>query len=91
MPRTAQPTRRRILDSAYELFYRKGFSRVGVDEIAAFAGVTSDLFTIISRARTSCWPQCSIFIENWLSLASENMSIAIPATRTRCWLCCSPS
>jgi AcrR family transcriptional regulator len=40
MPRTAQPTRRRILDSAYELFYRKGFSRVGVDEIAAFAGVT---------------------------------------------------
>jgi AcrR family transcriptional regulator len=25
---------------AYELFYRKGFSRVGVDEIAAFAGVT---------------------------------------------------
>jgi AcrR family transcriptional regulator len=33
-------TRRRILDAAYELFYRKGFVRVGVDEIADFAGVT---------------------------------------------------
>jgi AcrR family transcriptional regulator len=40
MPRPAERTRRRILDCAYELFYRKGFSRVGVDEIAAFAGVT---------------------------------------------------
>ena len=40
MPRPAGQTRRRILDSAYELFYRKGFTRVGVDEVAAFAGVT---------------------------------------------------
>lgn len=40
MPRPAGRTRRRILDAAYELFYRKGFARVGVDEIAAFAGVT---------------------------------------------------
>ena len=40
MPKPAGPTRRRILDSAYELFYRKGFSRVGVDEIAAFADIT---------------------------------------------------
>src|SRR6266536_5784865 len=40
MPRNAEPTRRRILDAAYELFYRKGFGRVGVDEVAAFAGVT---------------------------------------------------
>ncbi|MGA2795854.1 MAG: helix-turn-helix domain-containing protein [Roseiarcus sp.] len=40
MPRPAERTRRRILDAAYELFYRKGFSRVSVDEIAAFAGLT---------------------------------------------------
>jgi AcrR family transcriptional regulator len=40
MPKPAGPTRRRILDAAYELFYRKGFSRVGVDEIAAFADIT---------------------------------------------------
>ena len=40
MPRAAEKTRRRILDCAYELFYRKGFGRAGVDEIAASAGVT---------------------------------------------------
>src|SRR5271169_477980 len=40
MPRPAGRTRRRILDSAYELFYRKGFSRVSVDEIAVFADIT---------------------------------------------------
>jgi len=40
MPRPAERTRRLILDAAYELFYRKGYSRVGVDEIAAFAGLT---------------------------------------------------
>jgi AcrR family transcriptional regulator len=40
MPRPLGQTRRQILDSAYELFYRKGFTRVGVDEVAAFAKVT---------------------------------------------------
>jgi len=40
MAKSAEPTRRRILDAAYELFYRKGFGRVSVDEIAEFAGVT---------------------------------------------------
>ena len=40
MAKDAQATRRRILDAAYELFYRKGFGRVGVDEIAASAGIT---------------------------------------------------
>jgi AcrR family transcriptional regulator len=40
MRKTADRTRRLILEAAYELFYRKGFGRVGVDEIAAAAGVT---------------------------------------------------
>ena len=40
MAKDAQATRRRILDAAYELFYRKGFGRVGVDEVAASAGIT---------------------------------------------------
>ncbi len=40
MPRVASETRRRILDAAYTLFYRKGFARVGVDEIASLAGIT---------------------------------------------------
>jgi len=40
MARTAEQTRRRIIDAAYGLFYRKGFLRVGVDAIAETAGVT---------------------------------------------------
>lgn len=40
MPRTAEDTRRRILESGYKLFYRHGFNRVGVDEIARAARVT---------------------------------------------------
>jgi AcrR family transcriptional regulator len=40
MPRSAERTRARIIDAAYGLFYRTGFGRVSVDEIAAAAGVT---------------------------------------------------
>jgi AcrR family transcriptional regulator len=40
MARSATATRKRILESAYTLFHRKGFSRVGVGEIATGAGVT---------------------------------------------------
>ena len=40
MPRSAEQTRRRILETAYKLFYRRGFARTGVDEIAASAAVT---------------------------------------------------
>ena len=40
MPRSPDQTRRRILDAAYELFYRKGFGRVSVDEVALAAAVT---------------------------------------------------
>jgi AcrR family transcriptional regulator len=40
MAQTAERTRARILDAAYGLFYRSGFGRVGVDEIANAARVT---------------------------------------------------
>ncbi|TMJ24875.1 MAG: helix-turn-helix transcriptional regulator, partial [Alphaproteobacteria bacterium] len=40
MPRSGEPTRRRILDAAYKLFRRKGFTRVSMDDIAAATGVT---------------------------------------------------
>jgi AcrR family transcriptional regulator len=40
MSRSAAKTRRRIIDAAYALFYRQGFTRVSVDAIAAEAGVT---------------------------------------------------
>ena len=40
MSRSAEVTRRRILDAAYTQFRRKGFNRIGVEEIASAAKVT---------------------------------------------------
>lgn len=40
MPRSASVTRQGILDAAYVLFRRKGYTRVSMDEIAAAADVT---------------------------------------------------
>ena len=40
MPRSSQGTRTRILDAAYALFRRKGYTRVSMDEIAAATPAT---------------------------------------------------
>jgi AcrR family transcriptional regulator len=40
LPRDSGPTRERIYAAAYALFYRKGFQRTSLDDIAAKAGVT---------------------------------------------------
>src|SRR6266545_3816249 len=40
MPRRADATKRRIIEVAYDLFYRDGFARAGVDAIAEAAGIT---------------------------------------------------
>ncbi|NOJ41319.1 TetR/AcrR family transcriptional regulator [Bradyrhizobium australiense] len=40
MPRSAEATRQRILDAAYVLFRRRGYSRVSMDEIASAAAIT---------------------------------------------------
>ena len=40
MRRSAAQTRLHILDAAYGLFWRQGFLRVSMDEIAARAGIT---------------------------------------------------
>ena len=40
MPKDRSKTACRIVEAAYYLFYRRGFTRVGVDEIAARAGIT---------------------------------------------------
>jgi len=36
----AEATRARILDTAYQLFYERGFGRISMDAVAARAGVT---------------------------------------------------
>lgn len=40
MRRSAQTTRTKIIEAAYALFFERGYARVGVDEIAAAAGIT---------------------------------------------------
>jgi AcrR family transcriptional regulator len=40
MPRSPEATRGKILDAAYKLFRRQGYTRVSIDEIAAAAKVT---------------------------------------------------
>jgi len=40
MPRSTRGTRTRILTTAYKLFHRNGFARVGVDQVADHAGIT---------------------------------------------------
>ena len=40
MPRQGGETRRRIIDAAYEIFYKGGFARASVDAVADAAGVT---------------------------------------------------
>jgi len=40
MPRSAEQTRKQILDGAYRLFRRRGYSRVTMDDIAAEARFT---------------------------------------------------
>lgn len=40
MPQSGAVTRKRILEAAYRLFRRQGFSRVSMDEIASVAKLT---------------------------------------------------
>ena len=40
MPRSRLATRLKIVEGAYELFYKQGFARVSMDAIAASAGIT---------------------------------------------------
>jgi len=40
MRRSAADTRQKILEAAYDLFWRQGFLRVSMDDIAARAGLT---------------------------------------------------
>jgi AcrR family transcriptional regulator len=40
VPRSPEPTRKRILDAGYALFRRRGFARVSMDDIAAAAKLT---------------------------------------------------
>jgi len=40
MPRSREPTRQRVLETAYALFRRKGLTRASMDEIAEASGVS---------------------------------------------------
>lgn len=44
MPRSAEPTRERLVEAALELFLRQGYGATTVDDIAARAGVSARTF-----------------------------------------------
>jgi AcrR family transcriptional regulator len=51
MRKKSELTRRRIVEAAYFLFYRKGFTRVSMDEIAARARVTKRTLYVYFRSK----------------------------------------
>lgn len=51
MPRSAEPTRKRILEAAYALFRRKGYTRVSMDEIASAALLTKRTLYVHFRSK----------------------------------------
>jgi len=51
MRRSAAQTRLHILDAAYGLFWRQGFLRVSMDEIAARAGITKRALYLHFRSK----------------------------------------
>lgn len=44
MPRSPEPTRERLVEAAFELFFQQGYGATTVDDIAARAGVTARTF-----------------------------------------------
>jgi AcrR family transcriptional regulator len=64
MRRTREQTRQRILDAAYSLFWRQGFLRVSMDDIAARAGITK-------RALYQHFPSKDDLITSALAHSSE--------------------
>jgi AcrR family transcriptional regulator len=64
MRRTRTQTRQLILDAAYSLFWRKGFLRVSMDDIAARAGITK-------RALYQHFPSKDDLITSALARSSE--------------------
>jgi AcrR family transcriptional regulator len=51
MKTKSELTRRRIVEAAYFLFYRKGFTRVSMDEIAARAQITKRTLYLYFRSK----------------------------------------
>lgn len=55
MPRRGKETRRRIIDAAYELFYRNGFARATAMEFAAFPGHPARRAAHRHKAAVEAW------------------------------------
>jgi AcrR family transcriptional regulator len=82
MPRQATDTKRRIIDAAYELFYKGGFARASVDDIAEAAGVTKRTLyyhfdsknTLVGAVLDAQHELVLSRIERWAEHASGNTS-----------------
>jgi AcrR family transcriptional regulator len=87
MRRTAAVTRAKILESAYALFFERGYFRVGVEEIAAAAGITKRTLyshfdskdALIGAVLREQHERAQATIERWAS----SLSTAAPAAIDR--------
>jgi AcrR family transcriptional regulator len=78
MPRQSKGTRERIIDAAYELFYKGGFAGASVDAIAKAAGVTKRTFyyhfdskqTLVAAVLAAQHDLALSRIERWAKSAS---------------------
>jgi AcrR family transcriptional regulator len=87
MRRSAAATRAKILESAYALFFERGYFRVGVEEIAAAAGITKRTLyshfaskdALIGAVLQQQHERARTTIERW----AQSLSAASPAAIDR--------
>jgi AcrR family transcriptional regulator len=82
-------THQRILDAAYTLFYRNGFARVNVDEIAQAANVTKRTLYDHFRSKDELLAEV-LQRQNALALQKiEKWDMLLCPLSPKCWTACS--
>lgn len=81
MRKKSEQTRRRIIDAAYESFWRSGYTRTNVDAIAARAGVTKRTLYAHFRSKDDLLEAVLAHYEELASQRLAHISERMPADR----------